>query len=30
MEHKQEVREIALVLQGIKDKAPKDYEKIKK
>lgn len=30
MEHKQEIRQIALTLQDIKDKAPKEYEEIKK
>lgn len=30
MEHKQEISEITQILQEIKDKAPKEYEKIKK
>lgn len=30
MEHKEEVRKIALILQELKDKAPKKYEQIKK
>lgn len=30
MEHKQEIREIALALQEIKEKAPQKYEEIKK
>ncbi len=30
MEYKQEIREIAQILQELKEKAPKEYEKIKK
>lgn len=30
MEHKQEIWEIALALQEIKEKAPQKYEEIKK
>ena len=30
MEHKQEIREITLILQELKEKAPQKYEQIKK